>query len=78
MIGLSDEFHYVVMRAVESERSRQFEAQVVSRLVAIHPLDPAADDDLTDDLLASNPAFRALVAKSAASPRKPFTPAPDA
>lgn len=47
------------------------------RLVAIHPLD-AADDDLTDDLLASNAAFRALVAESAASPRKPFLPAPGA
>lgn len=48
------------------------------RLVAIHPLDPPDDDDLTDDLLASNAAFQALVAKSAASPRKPFTPSPDA
>jgi hypothetical protein len=29
---------------------------------------------LTDDLLASNPKFRALVKKSKASPRKPFPP----
>jgi hypothetical protein len=35
------------------------------------------DDDLTDELLASNDAFRALVAKSAASPRKPFSPETD-
>jgi hypothetical protein len=32
------------------------------------------DDSLVDDLLQSNPAFQDLVAKSKASPRKPFTP----
>jgi hypothetical protein len=42
------------------------------RLIAIQALDPAEDDSLTDDLLQSNPAFQALVAKSKASPRKPF------
>jgi hypothetical protein len=42
------------------------------RFVAIQPLDPAEDDDLVNELLASNPSFRALVAKSKASPRKPF------
>jgi hypothetical protein len=42
------------------------------RLVAIQPLEPTEDDTLTDELLASNPAFQALVAKSKASPRKPF------
>ena len=44
------------------------------RLVAIQSLDPGEDDSLTSELLESNPAFRALVAKSKASPRKPFPP----
>jgi hypothetical protein len=42
------------------------------RLLAIQSLDPQEDDSLTDELLASNPKFQALVAKSKASPRKPF------
>jgi hypothetical protein len=42
------------------------------RLLAIQPLDPHEDDSLIDELLASNPKFQALVAKSKASPRKPF------
>jgi hypothetical protein len=42
------------------------------RLLAIQPLDPQETDSLTDELLASNPKFQALVAKSKASPRKPF------
>jgi hypothetical protein len=42
------------------------------RLLAIQPLDPREDDRLIDELLASNPKFQALVAKSKASPRKPF------
>lgn len=42
------------------------------RLLAIRLLAPAEDDTLMDELLASNPKFRALVAKSKASPRKPF------
>jgi hypothetical protein len=42
-------------------------------LLAIQPLDPREDDSLVDELLASNPKFQALVAKSKASPRKPFT-----
>jgi hypothetical protein len=41
-------------------------------LVAIQSLEPAEDDSLADQLLAANPAFQALVAKSKASPRKPF------
>ena len=41
------------------------------RLITIQPMD-AQDDSLVDDLLATNPTFRALVAKSKASPRKPF------
>lgn len=42
------------------------------RLVSIQALEPAEDDSLVDDLLASNPAFRSLVEKSKASPRRPF------
>ena len=42
------------------------------RLLAIQALDPQEDDSLIDELLASNPKFRALVTKSKASPRKPF------
>ena len=42
------------------------------RLLAIQSLDPLEDDSLIDELLASNPKFQALVAKSKASPRKLF------
>ncbi len=42
------------------------------RLLAIQSLDPNEDDSLMDELLVSNPRFQALVAKSKASPRKPF------
>jgi hypothetical protein len=42
------------------------------RLVAIQSLEPNEDDSLMDELLASNPRFQALVAKSKAGPRKPF------
>jgi hypothetical protein len=41
------------------------------RLVAIQSLDPTEDDDLVNELLESNPAFRDLVAKSKAGARKP-------
>jgi len=41
-------------------------------LLAIQPLDPHGEDSLMDDLLASNPKFQALVAKSKSSARKPF------
>jgi hypothetical protein len=44
------------------------------RLLAIQSLEPHEDDSLMDELLASNPKVQALVAKSKASPRKPFTP----
>jgi hypothetical protein len=44
------------------------------RLLAIQPLEPSEDDTLMDELLASNPKFQALVAKSKAGPRKPFSP----
>jgi hypothetical protein len=43
------------------------------RLLAIQPLEPQEDDTLMDELLASNPKFQALVAKSKTSPRKPFS-----
>jgi hypothetical protein len=42
------------------------------RLIAIQPLESTEDDSLIDDLLQSNPGFRALVEKSKASPRRPF------
>lgn len=47
------------------------------RLIAIQALEPSEDDSLTDELLASNAAFQALVARSKASPRKPFAPGSD-
>jgi hypothetical protein len=43
------------------------------RLLAIQPLDTQEEDSLTDELLASNPKFQALLAKSKAGPRKPFS-----
>lgn len=46
------------------------------RLVAIQSLDSLGDDGLIDDLLESNPAFRAMVARSKAGTRKPFPVAP--
>jgi len=42
------------------------------RLLAIQSLDPQEDDALMDELLASNPKFQELVAKSKRSRRKPF------
>jgi hypothetical protein len=43
------------------------------RFVAIQPLDADDQDDtLVSDLIDTNADFRALVEKSAASPRKPF------
>jgi hypothetical protein len=42
------------------------------RLLAIQSLDPREDDTLMDELLAANPKFQELVAKSKRSPRKPF------
>ncbi len=42
------------------------------RLLAIHSLEPNEDDSLVDELLASDPRFQALVAKSKAGTRKPF------
>ncbi|HVA45067.1 MAG TPA: hypothetical protein VNH11_01665 [Pirellulales bacterium] len=42
------------------------------RRLAIRALDPQEDDELTDELLESNPKFRALVEKSKLSARKLF------
>jgi hypothetical protein len=39
-------------------------------LVSIQPVD--VGDDLVDQLIKHNPAFRALLEKSLASPREPF------
>ncbi len=44
------------------------------RLLAIQSLDPDADDSLIEELLATDPKFQALVAKSKAGPRIPFAP----
>jgi hypothetical protein len=44
------------------------------RLIAIQSLDSTGEDSLVDDLLESSTAFKALVAKSKASPHKPFVP----
>jgi hypothetical protein len=41
-------------------------------LVAIQSLETTDDDSLVSELLESDPAFRALVARSKASPRKAF------
>jgi hypothetical protein len=48
------------------------------RFVSIRGLEPGEDDDLVDRLIETNPAFRALVQKSKASPRKPFPTSGDA
>ena len=42
------------------------------RLLAISPFDPNGDDTLVDELIAANPQFQALIAKSKAGPRKSF------
>jgi len=63
-------------RGTLNECADSGEAMVVQlpdqRLIALQPLDPSEDDALTSELLQSNPAFKALVTKSKASPRKPF------
>jgi hypothetical protein len=45
------------------------------RLITIQALDTSVDDDLVNELLDANPQFQALVARSQASPRKPYLPA---
>ncbi len=46
------------------------------RLVAIQSLEAHGDDDLVNQLLESDSRFQALVAKSKASARKPFSATP--
>ncbi len=66
------------LRATLTECAESGQALVVElpdqRLVAIQALEAAQDDSLIDDLLQSNPAFQALLAKSKAAPRRPFAP----
>lgn len=47
------------------------------RLVVIQSFDPMEDVDLGHELLETNTAFQALVAKSRASPRPPFPSSPE-
>lgn len=42
------------------------------RFVSIQALEPTDDDDLTSELLATNVAFQALVARAKSGHRKPF------
>jgi len=59
-----------------AEQGQTFVVEFPNRhYVTIQPLDPSEDDSLIDELLASNPEFQALVARSKASPRKPFAAA---
>jgi hypothetical protein len=66
------------LREVLNECADSGEALLVElpdrRLIAIQPLEPSEEDDLTSELLESNAAFQALVARSKAGPRKPFAP----
>jgi hypothetical protein len=66
------------LRGTLSECADSGQAIVVElpdqRLIAIQGVDTSQDDSLVDDLLQSNPAFQALVARSRATPRKPFAP----
>jgi len=41
-------------------------------LLAIQSLEPDEDENLLDELLATNPKFQALVEKSKSGTRKPF------
>jgi hypothetical protein len=65
------------LRATLTECADTGQAVVVElpdqRLIAIQALDATEDGSLVDDLLQSSPAFRELMAKSKAGPRKPFT-----
>ena len=64
------------LKATLSECAESGQTVVVElpeqRWVSIQPLDANDDDTLTDELLASNADFRALLAKSKASARRPF------
>lgn len=43
------------------------------RLLSIQPLEIDSEDSLVDELLATNPKFQSLVARSKAGPRRSFT-----
>ena len=64
------------LRATLSECAESGQTFVVElpdqQWVAIQSIEPDEDDSLADELLASNPKFQALVAKSKAGPRNPF------
>ncbi len=45
-----------------------------NRLISIQSLDFSSGDSLVDELLQTNPKFKAMAAKSKAAPRKPFLP----
>ncbi len=66
------------MRATLDECIDSGEAVVIEmldqRVLAIQTLEPGEGDRLVDDLLQKNSAFRAKLAKSIASQRKPFVP----
>jgi hypothetical protein len=58
-----------------AESGQTFVVELPSQhLVAIQPLDTHEDDSLIDELLASNPKFQAMVARSKEGPRQPFRP----
>jgi hypothetical protein len=40
-------------------------------LISIRPIE--SDDDLVNDLIENNPEFRAILAKSLAGPREPYS-----
>jgi hypothetical protein len=64
------------LKAILNECAVSGETLVVEmpdqRLLAIHSLDPQTEDELVNELLASNPQFQDLVAKSKTSGRMPF------
>ena len=67
------------LRATLNQCAETGEALVVEmpdgKLLLIERLDVQQGDSRVDDLLATNPDFRELVAQSMASPRRPFPPA---
>jgi hypothetical protein len=47
------------------------------KFIALQSLEATSDDSLVDELIANNPAFREMVARSKSTPRKPFVAATD-
>lgn len=68
------------VRATLNECADSGDAVVVElpdqRLIAIQALGAGEDDGLVDELLRSNPAFQAMIAKSKASSRIAFGATP--